>query len=596
MGSPGKSPLIKRRWKKVVLIAICFVLVLSVAVSIIKNVQALWSLPKILIAAQQHRQYADFAEAEKLYRLALRRFAENPIKTAETMCHLGFLFIETKRYSQARDIFQSIVEDYSDQTLAVFSAQLGLADLLVLRGDQDQAEKQLQALTDRYAASPEVVRAWQRLLDIAITRKDYERAKRLLETELFDRSLIDDSFFRDVHFQMAQLLSKQGNIELVLEEYREIQQLFHDVPTLARAKANMVGLESERRRFAAAEDIQLELSKQFASEVDSLLDGELFIAGALLGEEKREQEGCDRLRELIRKNPGAKQTFWAAVLLSEYYSLNGQHGQGEQTLRSLMQTDMADAKLRHKLQMLLAKFDILHGRLAEAGEKLQVVLDQSYQNDTLIFAALLMMFHLPDEFSRDEMKKIFERLEQRVGEDKEMSRLAALGEGYADWYGDETADRRAIAQKWFVKCADTCREYLALSPLLQLAQDKLCKPRCNREDIERTFQKVGELGDPLLRADALLLLLQTLTDDTEEIRAANVYRIMQTEFGEFDYYRLQGDLIWANYLSRTHRQDQAAALWQKISLAQNSSLLAQTKTWQKKFARPKQRLAEGTTP
>lgn len=386
-----------------------------------------WSYEKLDRQAQEYRNKSDFAKSEWLYKIILQKFNKSAAKVATTRNALGFLLLETKRFEDAEAIFNSVINDFPDQSGAVLLAEIGIADILKAQKKYDEAEKLLLSMTERYSEHPQSVEAWNRLAEIAKIKGDHKRAREIYEKIIGQRALDENSVIR-AQFDLAQMFRERREFSEAIKKYREIIERFDEPQAGSRALSAVIQIEVERSNFARAEEVLSELKKQYPDAISSILDGELYLANALLNIRSEQGTGLARLQKILNEHPQTVKAFWAGKSIADYYVRNLQFDEADALYRRLLESFSANLRHRHEIMRKLAELDVKRGNTEQAVKLLETILEEATEPDEVRSSLILYAQVLAANNDVDGARRVFHQLAERFPEDVDAQVAALTGE------------------------------------------------------------------------------------------------------------------------------------------------------------------------
>lgn len=563
------------------------------------NNPATWGYAKLERVAQDRRGNADFAGAEELYRIMLTNYSEHASKVAATRNALARLLMDTKRFDEAESLFNSVVADFPDQTGSVLNAEIGIADLLREQRQFDAAEQTLLGITEKFAEHPQVIDAWDRLAKLAKLQGRTDRAREIYEQVIAQTALDENSIIR-AQFELAQMLQENKDYEGAIAKYREIVSRFEDSRTGATALSAIIQLEVERQNLQAAARLLDELKSTYPDETDSVLDGEIFYASALLNDSNYEQEGLARLQKIYDANVNTAKGYWAGKGIAEYYKRVEKYDQATAILAKL--TAAFDANLHHRIELVAAsaELELLQNRPAAALERLATVKDKLSEPGQ---ARIILDLEARSQAANGDVQQAqvtFRRLAELFPEDPGTRLSALLGEAgllatagrddeaialyrqaaeAADQPGsrfdawqhvaeilrageDEAGERRELVgmQKAF---AD---EPMVLAQVLLLLAEN--HRRQNEvDDALRILRQVADMNTPNRPVDALQAMLRIRSEQGDAAAVATLHKEIIERFPQDRRARLNAQIETAGLLARGGDVAAATAEYQALAEA-----------------------------
>ncbi|MHC4337114.1 MAG: tetratricopeptide repeat protein, partial [Planctomycetota bacterium] len=125
------------------------------------------------------REPSKKVEADSAYEELLTKFSEHE-GLAKAVDHIADRYRQRKRYKEARQLYQYIVDTWPDAEHAAES-QRGVALTSMLLGDDPNAEAAIERLLTEFGEQEGVVKAIDRLADVCRTLGKYEKAQELYQ-------------------------------------------------------------------------------------------------------------------------------------------------------------------------------------------------------------------------------------------------------------------------------------------------------------------------------------------------------------------------------------------------------------------------------
>jgi len=546
-----------------------------------------WSYEKLDRVAQERRDISDYAGAEDLYKIILEKFANSAAKIAIARNTLGNLYLETKRFADAEALYQSVIQDYPDQTSAVLSAEIGLADILREQKKLDEAEAALLAITERFKDHPQAVDAWDRLAKIAKLRGDEDRAREIYET-IIGKLALDENAVIGAQFDLAQMLHENRDFPGALAKYREIVERFGQGLAAPRALSSIIQLNVELGRLDEAEKVLAELRKKFPDQTSAILDGEMFIANALLTNSLREAEGLQRLQTILNEYPGTVKALWAGKNIAEYHIRNQRFEEAEALYRQLLETYKDNQRHRHDLLVQIASMEMRRGDPAAAITRLEEVLDQATEPEQLRAALMLYADALVAGGDVEGARKAFHRLGERFPEDINAQIAAVTGEARLLRKAGRIDEAIALFRKILEMTDQSAQRFNAYMEMTRIHRER--ENYTEEENILNEMMKVFA-DDPIIYAqvrltyadnlrlqgktDRALAILREVADTELPKRPADALNVMLSIYAEQG--RLDQVAKIQEEIQRRFPGDQRAQLSARMETA---SLLWRSGQWQ----------------
>ncbi len=558
-----------------------------------------WSYEKLEQTAQECRNRSDFARAEELYRIVLKKYAANASKVASARNALGNLMLDTSRFDESAKFFRSVMKDFPDQTGAVLLAEIGLTDILRQQRRFPEAEKALLDITQRYADHPQSIEAWDRLAALYKLTGQADKAREIYEKIIGQRALDENAVIR-AQFDLAQMLHDERNYDQAIAKYREIIERFGGGQAGSRALSSIIQIEVERNQLAKAQQVLDELRSRYPTETDSILDGELFFANALLNVRGREEEGLRRLRKVMADYPRTVSAIWAGKGIAEYYKRLKRWADAEAIYQKLLTDFQDNLRFRHDLMTQLSELDVARGRPDAAIQRLDQVLKESNEPDQVRAALILYAQALAARGDLDGARRAFHRLAERFPEDLD-ARIAALtGEARLMRDARQPAQAVQLLRKIFSltdqpgpvfsaygeitrlyrETEDYAGEYLVLQEMLRrfqndpqiLPQTQLILAENLRlqdkpEDALKILRSVANIEAGSLPVDALNAMLAIYAAQDRMTEVAKVRDEIARRFPADTRAMLNARLETAALLWRGGKYDESIAEYQAISQA-----------------------------
>jgi tetratricopeptide (TPR) repeat protein len=466
-----------------------------------------WSFAKLDDEAMKRRGKGDYAGAEELYRIMLRKFVNQAAKIGTTRNALARLLIDTRRFEEAEGLLRSVIQDFPDQTGAVLGAEVTMADLYREQGKFPETEQLLLSITERYKDHPQVLDAWERLAKLYKFLGNEEKAREIYEI-IIARTTLDENAVIRAQFELAQMLHDTGDLDGSIAKYREIIARFADPKTGGSALGAIIQIEVERNNLPGAERVLAELKQRFPNETATITDAEIFYAGAMLDDTAHEQEGLAALQRIYRDNPANERGYWAGKSLADYEKRARRYDRTAALLAELQLRFKDNLNHQRELTALLAELDLLQGKPAEALKRLNEALKgvnepgQARTVLTLQARALAAMGRL------DQARTTFRRLAEMFPEDQETRVSALLGE--ADLL--DTANRLDEAVAIYRQVAES-----SLQPVQQF--DALQRIAAIKRKAEDNVGEARELAAMATRfSDNAVLTAQVLLLQADNLR------------------------------------------------------------------------------
>jgi tetratricopeptide (TPR) repeat protein len=465
-----------------------------------------WGYAKLERVAQERRGNSDFAGAEELYRIMLSNFSEHASKVAAARNALARLLMETKRFEEAESLFDSVISDFPDQTGAVLGAEIGVADILREQKRYDVAEAALLAITDKYAEHPQVIDAWDRLARLAKLQGRPDRAREIYEQVIGQTALDENSIIR-AQFELAQMLHDNKEYEAAIAKLREIVSRFGEGQSGAAALSSVIQIEVERQNLEGAAKVLAELLEKYPEQSDSVLDGEIFYASALLNDNNYWQEGLQRLTKIFAEYPTNEKGYWAGKGIAEYYKRSERYDEAAAMLAQLQERFQGNVQHRIEITVGFAELDLLRGNPQAALDRLAALGDQLVEPNQARIVLDLRARVLAALGRFDEAQVTFRKLAELFPEDPGTRLSALLGEASLLAEAGRTEQAIDLYRKAAEASGQPGPRFDALQNIVVLLRND------GQWDVEeRQLQQMREMfaEDPQVQAQVLLLIADNL--------------------------------------------------------------------------------------
>lgn len=496
----------------------------------------------------------DVDQARATYERILAE-AERAEVRAGAMLAIGRLYLDAGDTTRASERFAGVIQQYPGETAAVFQAKLGTAQLLQSKGELEKATVAYQALAD--AAPDRVLRgqALEALSGLYAQQGKSELALKVSQQLLDQASASEDAEAKfNASLGVANAMREKGDLKGALERFLTLKDVSDRV-------LKMNALDGMARTYSALEEHQkalevwTELTALAKDNADLVQNATMGLASELrlVG---RGKEAVPLYEGVIKETADAGLKGWAQDELTRTYAELGQGDKAKavQASRPAIEADAlgkagalelagdvtgaikayeevaSTGKDKGERAWALVHAGRLHAQQGRADKGLelylQVISGYAGEAEPLLNARLGIAEIYRGKGLLKEAQARYEELGK--GEGYPDYRAGALLSAAEVWLELETPDKakglfEEVLKRFGEKPDEVLQAKLGLAGVLR-AQGKYREAAVEFETLE------GKLGDPALKASALLGCAKSLQEAGQKDAAKGKYALVKTRY------------------------------------------------------------------
>jgi len=270
--------------------------------------------PPLFLQALEHEKKGELAEAEDDW----SQLTEQYYKSTSYLQRLGEVLLAQNKLEKASEVFQRILQIDKRNV----PAQVGLARIKALRGDIEQARKELFALHDAHKDDPSVVRG---LADVHFWNKEFDLALAYYQEYL--KAVPED----------VAAIEAVGNVHYARKEYSEAAESFRMAQAIAPGRGSL------QKNLEAVREARIV---------------EILSEAVNLEKQGRTRDAIELLENARQDFPEEKRIFWK---LSQFYEFQKEYekaiGSYDEILR-LDEKHIGARMGRARMRLLLGQEDV----------------------------------------------------------------------------------------------------------------------------------------------------------------------------------------------------------------------------------------------
>ncbi|MBZ0272783.1 tetratricopeptide repeat protein [bacterium] len=388
-----------------------------------------WSFAKLDERGQEARDRGDYETARRYYQIVVRKYAANPLRVAQAMNAIASTALDQRKVSEARRLFQEVIDTFPDQDNALLTAEFGMAATYAEEGKFEEAIERYKAYAEKWKDFPQAADAHDRVARIYVRINEFEKAEEQYRL-IIEKYAADPNIILRAEFDVANLFLENGRVREAVDRYRKIAEAYADRPdTASRAFAGVINGLVTMSKLDEAREVLARMRETYPDQTDNLVQAESQIANveAVIGDPGKAEE---RFLAMLERLGGDSQARWVGSRLAQLYTNTGRPGMALELYDRLIDRFRDRPAERDDLKIEQAQVLILVDRVNDGVNALRAVANDAVETDQRRRATVQLANVLAQHRRYDEARPIFVELTELGKNDPATASQAFVGLGH----------------------------------------------------------------------------------------------------------------------------------------------------------------------